>query len=184
MVVSVLGVEVPEEEVERRWDSRSNFWSARSFLRFVASVVSVSSVFLFLFWDNEVLVDFEAEVGGLEDMKAFISARSVSSSSRCGSWYSITSTSFSLSLMPDQSDSSSSSSSSFCTGGSSILSFLGSVGRGLNFASKARRNTAWRSSAPESSLEPDEGDGDRDSCSSSARVTRFRFPSAGAIILS
>ena len=174
-----MGVEVPEEDAERRCDSRRSFWSAMSFFRFVVSLESVSSCF-FLF--VTFFEDAEAEVGGFDDMKAFISARSVSSSSRRGSWYSTTWTPFSLSLMPDQSDSSSSGSS--CTGGSSILGFLGSTGRGLNFASNARRNIAWRSSAPESSPEAEEGEGDRDGCSSSARVTRYRFPSAGAMVAS
>lgn len=102
--------------------------------------------------------------------------------------YSITWTSLALSssllssLRPDQSDSSSSSSLSSCSSSaSSIRCFLGSSGRGLNCASNARRKMAWRSFASVSS-DSEEGVGDREGCSNSARDTRFLFPSVSAIL--
>ena len=104
----------------------------------------------------------------------------LSSSPRCISVYSTTSTpSSSSELIPDQSSSSSSSSSSTAT----CLGFLftGSISIGLNFASNARRKIACRSS-PSDSCESEEGDADREGCSSSERDMRFRLPSVGGIL--
>lgn len=75
----VLGVEVPEEEAERRCDSRRSFCRARSFLRLVDSVRSVSSWGFFLEEVDVVLVLVVEEVGGFEDMNVRFAARSFSS---------------------------------------------------------------------------------------------------------
>ena len=94
--------------------------------------------------------------------------------------------------MPDQSDSASDSSSSVFSNTFSIFGFFGSTSRGLNFASNALRNIAWRSSpsdCSEEELDADGGDAgdagreDSSSCISSWRDMRFRFPSATGAML-
>ena len=174
-----LGVEVCEADeatAERRCESRSRRWSARSFFRCSESGTSVVLDLLFGAARTAVVV----VLGGLDVMKARSSALDALALAGFVSVYSITSTLASEAeeeelLIPDQSDSSASSCSSSSSSCCTVFCFLGSEGSGANFASKARRKMAWRSSAPLSDPE-DEGDGECDLRARSARATRFRFP--------